>query len=145
MSVRKRAVALAVGVFQLASAAGAGDGEPTAQRTRWGCNVAEQHLVCWLERSAEPPAAPMLPPLDPRLPTIVRELRQRPALWRGRTLRIPLHTEPFPDSPLRELAQAVLCGVQSDCEAVVGADRWSNETAWLDFADANDPLLQRYD
>lgn len=145
MSARRRAVAVGWGVLQLCVVGGAvaADGQAPAAPTRWGCSVADAHLVCFLDRSA--PAAPVLPPRDPRLPTIVHELRHRPALWRGRTVRIPLHNEPFPDSPLRELAQAVLCGPQADCEAVIGLERWSNQSAWLEFADAQDPLLQHGD
>jgi len=109
-------------------------------RTRWGCQVADQHLNCLLERSGSdsvPPAA-----ADPRLPETVRDLRQRPAGWRGRTVRIPLFNHPFDDSPVRQLAQAVLCGAASDCEAVIGRERWSTASNRLEFVDANDPLLQ---
>jgi len=120
-------------------AAGAADDAAGDARTRWGCRVAEQHLVCFLEQAAAAPAAAG----DPRLPSIVRELRMRPAAWRGRTVRIPLFNEPFDDSHVQELAQAVLCGAARDCEAALGRDRWATVTAWLDFADANDPLLQR--
>lgn len=120
-------------------AAHAADAAAADPRTRWGCQVAEQHLVCFVEQAAATPAAAA----DSRLPPAVRELRQHPAAWRGRTVRIPLFNEPFDDSPVQQLAQAVLCGAARDCEAVLGRERWATMTAWLDFADANDPLLQR--
>lgn len=142
MSVRNAVVGACMGVA-LGTTAAATDDAAASPRTRWGCHVAEQHLVCFVERSAPSRPVPTLPRgADARLPALVRELRHHPASWRGRTLRIPLHNEPFPDSPLQALAQAVLCGAAPDCEAVIGLERGSSQTAWLDFADAHGPLLQ---
>lgn len=111
--------------------------------TRWGCHLAEQQLVCLVEQAATAPAATM--PADLRLPPIVHALRQRPAGWRGRQVRIPLFNQPFDDSPLQPLAQAVLCGGVHDCRAEIRRDRDLSLLAVLDFADANDPLLQAGD
>lgn len=120
---------------------------PTAQAqaelTRWACHVADQHLVCRVEQAAQAPARPAA--ADPRLPPIVQTLRQQPATWRGRAVRIPLFNEPFDDSSLQPLAQAVLCGSVSPCRAEVRRDPGLSVLALLDFADANDPLLQTGD
>lgn len=124
---------------QSIAATAAADDDRSAVRTRWGCQVEEQHLSCVVERSDGQPAQV---PADRRLPAIVRDLRQRPASWRGRMVRIPLFNHPFDDSSVRQLAQAVLCGAAADCEAVIGRERWNTASALLDFADANDPLLQ---
>lgn len=123
-------------------AAGAADDDRRVDivRTRWGCEIADQHLTCLLERSGSDPVA--LAATDPRLPETVRELRQRPASWRGRAVRIPLFTHPFDDSSVRQLAQAVLCGAAPDCDAVIGRTRWSTAANRLEFIDAHDPLLQ---
>lgn len=136
---------LALGLAMACCAATAAPDAAAATTTRWGCQVQAQQLACFVDRSAATPmaAAAAAAPADPRLPPIVRELRQRPAWWRGRTVVIPLYTEPFDESRLQPLAQAVLCGAVAGCEAVIGLARWSSATAWLDFADANDPLLQR--
>ena len=116
------------------------DATAQAGLTRWACHVADLHLVCHVVQAATPPATTAL--TDPRLPPIVHALRQRPAGWRSRPLRIPLFSEPFEDSPLQPLAQAVLCGGARECEAEVSRDRGLSLLALLDFADANDPLLQ---
>jgi hypothetical protein len=114
-----------------------------ADGTRWGCHVADQHLVCRIEQAAIAPQAAT--PADPRLPPIVHTLRLQPASWRGRAVRIPLFNEPYDDSSLQPLAQAVLCGTVRGCRAEVGRDREPSMLALLDFADANDPLLQPAD
>lgn len=108
--------------------------------TRWGCHAADQHLVCRIEQAAGAPQAAA--PVDPRLPPIVHSLRLQPAGWRGRMVRIPLFNEPYDDSSLQPLAQAVLCGAVRSCRAEVAREREQSMLALLDFADANDPLLQ---
>lgn len=108
--------------------------------TRWACHVAEQHLVCHVQQTVVTTVSAT--PVDPRLPPIVHTLRAQPSSWRGRLVRIPLFTEPFDDSSLQPLAQAVLCGAVRGCRAEVGRDRELSTLALLDFADANDPLLQ---
>lgn len=125
---------------QALMASAADDTGRTEIRTRWGCQVADQWLNCIVERSG---SAPAVLTADARLPAIVRDLRQRPAGWRGRTVRIPLFNHPLDESPVRQLAQAVLCGTADDCEVAIGRERWSTAASWLEFADAHDPLLQR--
>lgn len=137
---RRSAVAWVWLCAQSIGAVAAGDPGRLEIRTRWGCQVADQHLSCIVERTSNEPAAPVA---DARLPAIVRDLRQRPAGWRGRTVRIPLFNHPFDDSPVRQLAQAVLCGPANDCEVEIGSGHRSTAASWLEFADANDPLLQR--
>lgn len=142
MRVRK---AVSIGRWWFVAALWAASPAAMAQAdgTRWGCRVADQHLVCHVEQAATPSATTAL--ADPRLPPIVHAIRQRPASWRGRAVRIPLFTEPFEDSALQPLAQAVLCGPVRECQAEVSPDRAMSMFALLDFADANDPLLQEGD
>lgn len=140
MSTRSTLVWMWLCAQSIAAGAAGDDGRTDIVRTRWGCEVADQYLNCLLERSGSDSVAPAA--ANPGLPETVRDLRQRPAGWRGRTVRIPLFNHPFDDSPVRQLAQAVLCGTASDCEAVIGRDRWSTASNRLEFVDAHDPLLQ---
>lgn len=116
--------------------------EPAAvDATLWRCHDnGHQELACTVQHAG----APQVPPTG--LPPIVRDLRARPAAWRARTLMIPLFNQPYPDSPLQQLAHAVLCGTQGRCRVqLVAADTAQPHTGWADLADAHDPLLAALD
>lgn len=122
----------------------------------WNCwyNL-DQHVACVLQSSS---LAGTLPIDDMRqpdlaaspkparqvasaLPTMVQLLRTRPSALRGRTLMIPLHTEPFDHDSVAALAQAVMCGPQLECRAFYGDRPAVTLQSAADFADANDPLM----
>lgn len=50
-------------------------------------------------------------------PNIARLVREEPARYAQLVWSIPLHSMPFDDSPLRELAQSVMCGADRRCTA----------------------------
>ena len=65
-----------------------------------------------------------------------------PGGLRRQTLYIPLHNVPFDIGFVAELAQSVLCGRQSNCEARYRPDFGQLVAlAPADFVDASDPLL----
>ncbi|WP_088286232.1 hypothetical protein [Ideonella sp. A 288] len=122
----------------------------------WNCwyNL-DQHVACVLQSSS---LARVLPIDEPRhldmaaaavkpvrvvasaAMTMVQLLRTRPTALRGRTLMIPLHTEPFDHDSVAVLAQIVMCGPQVECRAFYGERPAVTPQAAADFADANDPL-----
>jgi hypothetical protein len=53
-------------------------------------------------------------------PNVSRLVRGQPAQYAALTWSIPLHGMPFDDSPLRELAQSVMCGSDRNCSAFLG-------------------------
>jgi hypothetical protein len=148
MGLRSAALAL-LGtsiIMPMASAA-----EPTLPATVWLCrDSGHQSLACTVQRAASTPALPLSSAITDRpdlagLPPIVREIRQRPAAWRARTLFIPLYTVPYGSDHLQLLAQAVLCGAEPGCSARLGDAGAPAPDAWPEFVDDNDPLLARGD
>jgi hypothetical protein len=125
--------------------------EPAVPATLWLCrNSGHQSLACAVQRATAAPQLPLASPATDRpdlsgLPPIVREIRQRPASWRARTLFIPLYTEPYGTDHLQLLAQAVLCGAEPACSARLGDAGPPTPDAWPDFVDDNDPLLAQND
>jgi hypothetical protein len=123
-----------------------------ADGTRWRCWYDRaQHVACHLEQAAPDRALHGVPAATPstsagararELPAVVADLRQQPARWRGRTVRIPLHTEPIDDTLTAELAQAVLCGSLSGCRVDYERDPVFSLQARADLADRYDWLLQ---
>lgn len=113
-------------------------------RTVWSCWLDDgQHLAC-LALHAAPVEGPQTARARPaqRGADMLRAIRERPHSLRGQTIRIPLHNVPYDDAFVAQLAQAVLCGAQRDCET-----RYQPELARLvaqspsDFDDAHDPVL----
>ena len=101
-------------------------------RTVWSCWLHEaQNLACVAAHASAPPVQRAASAAAPALGGLRRQL-----------LFIPLHNVPFDDGFVAELAQSVLCGRQSGCEA-----RYRPEIAQLvalapaDFVDAHDPVL----
>lgn len=77
-----------------------------------------------------------------RLPAIVRELRERPGLLSGRTVLIPLHTEPTDMAFVRQLAAAVMCGARADCRVDFAPGRTElAQMAPQDLVDRTDAAL----
>lgn len=121
----------------------------------WNCwyNL-DQHVACVLQSSSLAGTLPIDEPRQPdavaaakpvrqvasALPTMVQLLRTKPAALRGRTLMIPLHTEPFDHDSVAALAQLVMCGPQLECRARYGERPAVTLESAADFADANDPL-----
>jgi len=66
--------------------------------------------------AADKPLPGTTPALDDRLPAAVRTIRERPAATLGQRIRIPLFTIPEDLGFVRELADAVMCGVKTDCQ-----------------------------
>lgn len=128
------------------------DGGDVAPATRWQCGYdGAQHLSCLLDTTDLPPRAAMATSHDaihggraaPML--VVAQLRDQPWRWRGRFVRIPLHTEPLDPGFTAELARAVLCGSLKACGVAYAPDmRWSLQ-AMADLADQHDLLLQAPD
>lgn len=113
-------------------------------RTVWSCWLDDgQHLACLALHATrvEGPQTERARPAQ-RPAEMLRAIRERPNSLRGQTIRIPLHNVPYDDAFVAQLAQAVLCGAQRDCET-----RYQPELARLvaqspsDFDDAHDPLL----
>lgn len=65
---------------------------------------------------ATPPAANP----GPRLPAIVRIIRERPAFFRDKRVFIPLYTHPIEMARAERLARAVLCGARPGCTVILG-------------------------
>lgn len=55
-----------------------------------------------------------------RAPNVARLVREQPARFAALTWSIPVYSMPFDDSPLRELAQSVLCGSDLNCAVFLG-------------------------
>lgn len=124
---------VALAALTLAAACGAAHGQ-----TVWHCWLDDQSIACsLLQHRAAAKDATRLAPLSP-----LQALRQQPGLLRGKLMRIPLHTVPFDSSALGELAQAVMCGAQPDCQAHYGQQMADTPERAAHFADAHDPLLQ---
>lgn len=78
-----------------------------------------------------------------RLPAIVRTLRDQPGALAGRTVLIPLHTEPTDMAFVRQLAAAVMCGSRGNCRVDFAPGR--TELAQLsaqDLVDRTDAALE---
>ena len=101
-------------------------------RTVWSCWLHEdQNLACVATHKTAPAA------LHP-----ARAAAGGPSWRRRQLLYIPLHNAPFDNAFVAELAQSVLCGSQSSCEARYWPEfslRVAQATS--DFADAFDPVL----
>lgn len=113
-------------------------------RTVWSCWLEDgQYLAC-LALHATRVEGPQTTGARPsqRTADMLRAIRERPHSLRGQTIRVPLHNVPYDDAFVAQLAQAVLCGAQRDCET-----RYQPELARLvaqspsDFDDAHDPVL----
>jgi hypothetical protein len=79
------------------------------------------------------------------LPPLVRVLRQRPGALRGQIVLVPLHSEPFDQSEVAKLVQAVMYGTRSQCVAHYAARPAASLPEAMELADANDPLLAALD
>lgn len=101
-------------------------------RTVWSCWLHEdQNLACVAVHKTAPAALRQ-----------VRASAGGPSGRRRQLLYIPLHTPPFDNALVAELAQAVLCGRQSSCEARYWPEFGEMVAqAPSEFADANDPVL----
>jgi hypothetical protein len=132
---------LLIGLALLAPAATRAD---DATGHQWRCWYDQaQHVACLLERAAPAGPSPAVAATARRdLPAIVVELREQPARWRGRIVRIPLHTEPIDDHLTGELAQAVLCGRLAGCRVDYQREPVFSLQARADLADRYDWLLQ---
>lgn len=53
--------------------------------------------------------------IDPRLPKIVGEILNNPERLTSGHVSIPLHTDPYDFELVGQLAEAVMCGVNSSC------------------------------
>jgi hypothetical protein len=130
---------------------------PASAAVAWHCwyNF-DQNVACTVRQpeSARPWAAPELRAGSPiaaatpparlganALPPSVRLLRDRPYAFRGRTILIPIYTEPFDRALAAELVESVMCGREPDCTAHYGERPAMTLGEAADFADANDPLL----
>jgi len=123
----------------------------------WSCAIdGETSVVCRLRMApgAEPvgaadAATAFVPTGTPdgearpgRLPTLVRTLREDPGALAGRTVLIPLHTEPTDMAFVRQLAAAVMCGSRSNCRVDFAPGR--TELAQMsaqDLVDSTDAAL----
>lgn len=117
----------------------------TEAQTVWACWTNQQQQVACLLQSSTPGAGPVgtaQAPMTSAWPPSLQTVRGQPARLRGRTLLIPLHTEPFDPASVAELARAVLCGSQPGCRVSYGEQPAETPEAAANFADANDPLLQ---
>jgi hypothetical protein len=130
---------------------------PASAAVAWHCwyNL-DQHVACMVRQadSAIPLSATAVrtpqttavvtPPVRlhaDALPPSVRLLRDQPGALRGRTILIPIYTEPFDHALMAELAQAIMCGRDPACTARYGERPAMTLAEAADFADANDPLL----
>ena len=110
----------AFGLFVFLSAAHAAD---NAEGPRWACWYdGEQAVRCLLARShitdTEARAAAVSQRFDPRLPELVRTIWGSPEQLAGKNIHIPLFTDPYEMDFVRQLAEAVMCGVRKDCSVV---------------------------
>lgn len=132
--------------FALAAACTSASGQ-----TVWQCWLDDQSVACSLMsdragaielvRAALPPMSMPAGTLLADTRPLMQVLRQQPGLLRGKVMRIPLHTVPFDNSAVAELAQAVMCGSRNDCSARYAAHPADTPETAAGFADANDPLL----
>lgn len=104
----------------------------------WHCWLHEQHNLACLNTAAVDSQAAT--PTGPA--ALLRAIHEQPGRLRGLTVSIPLHTVPYEDSHVAELARSVLCGARRGCEA-----HYTPELAHLiaqlpeSFADLHDPVL----
>jgi len=134
-----RTIIRAAMLSALASIALGAGAEPLAGATRWLCvDTSETTLRCHVQQASDATAAPLSPG---SLPRGLRSIREQPASWRGRAVRIPLFSHAIDLAHVRELAQAVLCGHQHSCSARLATSAADDPVDWLAFADAHDPLF----
>lgn len=74
------------------------------------------------------------------LPTVAKVIQEQPAALRGQYVHIPLHSEPSDPSFVAELAQSVMCGNRTDCQARYSSQATRPLSTALALADAIDPL-----
>ncbi|HEX5635254.1 MAG TPA: hypothetical protein VFX50_18550 [Gemmatimonadales bacterium] len=96
-----------------------------------GAGAAPAAWHCWLHRGeqlactpvGEPDAGPAVQAAHARPAELLRTIRQRPGALHGQLVYIPMYTVPFDDSPLAQLAEAVLCGAPSPERCTVTLER----------------------
>lgn len=83
--------------------------------TVWACAYGgNTRILCQLWEAGSTVAARRLQVVDPRLPSIVRDILNHPERLRGR-VSIPLHTDPIEFQLVGQLAEAVMCGDNKSC------------------------------
>ncbi len=83
--------------------------------TVWACAYGgNTRILCQLWEAGSTVAARHLQVVDPRLPSIVRDILNHPERLRGR-VSIPLHTDPIEFQLVGQLAEAVMCGDNKSC------------------------------
>jgi hypothetical protein len=115
-------------VLAMAAIAPACRAQPSGAETVWNCWYnGDTTYRCRLAHARDEPGGktePYVPAprgsLLPRrrpLPAIVRTIHEHPAQLHGRTITIPVFTEPRDPQFATMLVEAVMCGARPDCRA----------------------------
>ena len=135
----------ALATLAVALVAPAHGAEPAAApaeplETSWTCWYnGDSRVLCRVAAAPALDAAPLTTAYPGRdtLPEAVRTIHERPALLRGRTITIPLHSPPEDMDNAAELACAVMCGIRTACRV-----DFFRDVAELALRHEEDPALE---